>query len=179
MHNPNSTRGRTRARAWAEALGQTTGFVYRALAKLAHLINRTWGHYRFGALVSNRGYGCIVHHTLELKVPENLTVGDRVVIGKRVSIGCYAPVTIENDVHISPDVAIETAGLDFRVLTRPHTGKPIVICETAWIGGRALILGGVTIGRGAVVAAGSVVTRDVGDYEVVAGSPARVVSCRK
>ena len=55
------------------------------------------------------------------------------------------------------------------------TCKPFVIGDGAWIGAGATILPGVTIGKFAVVGAASVVTHDVGDYEVVVGSPARVI----
>ncbi len=55
------------------------------------------------------------------------------------------------------------------------TCKPIVIGDGAWIGAGATILPGVTIGKSAIVGAASVVTHDIGDYEVVVGSPARVI----
>ncbi|WP_297175301.1 acyltransferase [Thermomonas sp.] len=55
---------------------------------------------------------------------------------------------------------------------------PIMIAEDAWIGAGAILLGGTRIGRGAIVAAGAVVTKDVPDYAVVAGVPARVVRMR-
>jgi acetyltransferase-like isoleucine patch superfamily enzyme len=57
--------------------------------------------------------------------------------------------------------------------------RPLVIDEYAWIGSRATILGGVTIGRGAVVRAGAVVTQDVEPNSVVAGVPATVVGTRE
>ena len=55
------------------------------------------------------------------------------------------------------------------------TCPPIVIKDGAWIGAGAIILAGVTIGKFAIVGAASVVTHDVGDYEVAVGSPARVI----
>lgn len=55
--------------------------------------------------------------------------------------------------------------------------KPIRICDKAWVGMNAIILKGVTIGEGAVVAAGAVVTKDVPPWTVAAGNPARVVKC--
>jgi maltose O-acetyltransferase len=62
---------------------------------------------------------------------------------------------------------------EFRVI-----GEPVVIEDHVWIGSRAMILGGVTLGRGAVVAAGAIVTRDVPPLAIVAGIPARVVGER-
>jgi acetyltransferase-like isoleucine patch superfamily enzyme len=58
---------------------------------------------------------------------------------------------------------------------RPHVEAPVVIGDGTWVGARAMVLPGVTIGRRVVVAAGSVVTRDVPDDVLVAGNPARVV----
>lgn len=57
----------------------------------------------------------------------------------------------------------------------PEYGKPIKIGADCWFGGNCIVLPGVTIGKGAVVGAGSVVTRDVPDFAVVAGNPARVL----
>lgn len=85
---------------------------------------------------------------------------------------------IGENVSISPEVTILTAGHGindpgFRVEIRP-----VVIEDHVWIGTRALILPGVTLGRGAVVAAGAVVTRDVPPLSIVAGIPARAVGTR-
>ncbi|KAK4244524.1 maltose O-acetyltransferase [Corynascus novoguineensis] len=60
-------------------------------------------------------------------------------------------------------------------LKGPEAGKPIVIGEDCWLGGNVVVCPGVTIGRGVTVGAGSVVTRDVEDFVVVAGNPARVI----
>jgi acetyltransferase-like isoleucine patch superfamily enzyme len=61
---------------------------------------------------------------------------------------------------------------------RESDDLPVKICEDAWIGAGATILKGVTIGRGAIVAAASVVTRDVAPYAVVAGCPAKMMRMR-
>lgn len=136
-----------------------------------------WGRIRFGTLVQNRGLGCVCHWTVELKYPDNLKLGDHVVIGTNVSIGAHSPIHLGDHVRISTGVQLETAGLDFADGKPPyaHVSAPIRVQEGAWIGSRAIILGGVTIGRYAVVAAGAIVTKDVPDYAVVAGVPAKVV----
>lgn len=68
-----------------------------------------------------------------------------------------------------PGVPIRTQGI---------TKVGIHVCEDVWIGARAIVLDGVTIGRGSVVAAGAVVTRDVEPFSIVAGVPARLVGKR-
>ncbi len=109
---------------------------------------------------------------------------DRVSIGanSRINRDCCLDVrgglTIGDNVSISPEVAILTAAhraddRDFRVELRPVT-----IEDHVWVGTRAMILAGVTLGRGCVVAAGAVVTRDVAPLTIVAGVPARPVGVR-
>ena len=56
--------------------------------------------------------------------------------------------------------------------------KPVIIGDDVWIGGRVIILPGVTIGNGAIVGAGAVVTRDVPEYAIVGGVPAKVIKMR-
>jgi len=56
--------------------------------------------------------------------------------------------------------------------------RPITICDDVWIGVRAMFLPGVTVGRGAIIGAGAVVTKDVPEWAIVAGNPARVVRFR-
>ena len=138
-----------------------------------------WGRLRFAALVRDRGQGCVCHWRADLKYPQNIHLGDHVVIGVNVSLGAHSPITLGHRVRLSKDVQIETAGLDFLSGPPPysHTSRAVVIEEGAWVGTGALILGGVHIGAFAVVAAGSIVTRDVPAHTVVAGIPARV--CRQ
>ena len=144
---------------------------------IAFRVRWLWGRVRFGALVKDRGIGCVCAHDAELKYPHNISLGSNVVIGQNVSIGAKSAVRIENFVRISRDVIIETAGLEFRSNRPPysHISQPIKIEEGAWIGARSIILGGVTIGARAVIAAGSVVTKSVGEGQIVGGVPARPI----
>lgn len=140
-----------------------------------------WGRMRFGALVINRGAGCVCHWNADLKYPKNIKLGDKVVIGVNASIGAHSQVEICDHVRISHDVMIETAGLDFSALMPPyaHTSRPIVIERGVWIGARAIVLAGVTIGEYCVVAAGAVVTKSMPPYSLVGGVPARVIASLK
>ena len=88
------------------------------------------------------------------------------------------PIVIGADVSIGPEAAILTLGHDPRSPEFADRGGPVTIADRAWIGYRALVLPGVCIGEGAVVGAGSVVTRDVPPYAIVAGNPARVIGER-
>lgn len=152
-------------------------WIVQAIIVMANRFRWIWGRIWFGALVPNRGVGCVCAFDSEIKYPQNLSLGDRVIIGSNASIGAHSPITIGDDVRISRDVVIETAGLDFYTQNLPykHVSQPIVIERGVWIGARAIILGGVTLGECAIVAAGAVVTKSVGKYEIVAGVPARPV----
>jgi maltose O-acetyltransferase len=88
-----------------------------------------------------------------------------------------APVAIGRDCDIGPEVSLVTGSHEFGGARRRAgvgTARPIVVEDGCWIGARVVILGGVTIGRAAFVAAGSVVTKDVPPASFVAGVPAVV-----
>jgi maltose O-acetyltransferase len=105
-------------------------------------------------------------------------IGDRTVINRGCTLDLRGPLHIGDDVSISPEVAIITNQHAWREPGFALQTKPVFIDDHAWIGLRATILPGVRIGRGAVVAAGAVVTRDVPPGAVVAGVPATVVAAR-
>jgi acetyltransferase-like isoleucine patch superfamily enzyme len=104
---------------------------------------------------------------------------DKIDIGERCSIGydsfwvAGAPIVIKNNVATGHRVEFYTSDHDPDDPAFSRRDAPIIVEERAWIGSRAIILKGVTIGQGAVVAAGSVVTRDVAPFTIVAGNPAR------
>jgi acetyltransferase-like isoleucine patch superfamily enzyme len=112
------------------------------------------------------------------------SIGRKVVIGKGSIINwdCMLYTTggliIGNNVSISAGVWLVTGTHDASDPQFPAIYKPIVIEDYAWIGMRATILGGVTIGRGAIVMAGAVVSRDVPPRAIVGGVPAKIISQR-
>lgn len=105
-------------------------------------------------------------------------------LGERLSIGSY--VSIANDVTFCLGGNHPYTGLStypFKVKFFAHaveakTKGPIVICDDVWIGMRAIIMSGVTIGQGAVIGAGAVVAKDIPPYAIAIGNPARVVRFR-
>lgn len=99
-----------------------------------------------------------------------------------VKILDLATVTIGEYVQIGPDTVISTAGhpLDLAERVRPvATANPIVIGDNVWIGAKAVILDGVTIGDRSVIGAGSVVTKDIPADVVAVGNPCRVIKTIK
>ena len=108
--------------------------------------------------------------------PESLSFGDQVDIGEFVVIRASGGVTIGSRVLVAAHAVISSRQ---HPTTLPRWGvtedAPIAIEDDVWIGAKATILKGVRIGRGAIVAASSVVTSDVEPWTIVAGNPARVV----
>lgn len=110
--------------------------------------------------------------------------GDDITIGENTAVNrfCYldgrGPLYIGNNVNVSHYSIIHTLT---HITNSPYfhaQQRPVAIMDHAWIGARAIILPGVTIGEGAVVSAGSVVSRDVPPYAIVVGNPAQVVGER-
>jgi acetyltransferase-like isoleucine patch superfamily enzyme len=118
--------------------------------------------------------------TTAFKYPERIHMGDHVLVGPYATMGAMGGITIGNHVRISQGAFIETANLSLgEPLPYPHTAKPITIGHGAWIGANAMVLGGVTVGEQAVVAAGAVVTKDVPPHTIVAGVPAQPIGRRQ
>ena len=120
---------------------------------------------------------------LKVYADARLEIGSRTTLGYMNLISVARSVRIGNDCLFAGEVKIldnNSHSLDFEDRRRaaplePQHVAPIVVEDDVWIGTNCIILKGVTIGRGAVVAAGSVVTRSVPPFTVVAGNPARVV----
>lgn len=111
--------------------------------------------------------------------------GRRVHLGLRnsVNFGCLLDgrkydIRTGDDVSLGPNATILTLGHDPQSSTFADRGGRVVIEDHAWVAYGTIVLPGVTVGRGAVVAAGAVVTRDVLPYSIVAGVPARQVGER-
>jgi acetyltransferase-like isoleucine patch superfamily enzyme len=102
-----------------------------------------------------------------------LTVGDRALINSGASIQCGLEVTIGDDFLMAAFASIADTDMHEIVPGSGVRAEPVIIGDSVWLGRGAFVLPGVTIGDGAVIGAGSVVTKDVRAWTVVAGNPAR------
>jgi acetyltransferase-like isoleucine patch superfamily enzyme len=157
--------------------GTLFAFVYNAIVgklpsrRIRRLYLRFW--------LGRQGRSTGVQMGCRFLQGRKIFLGDRNVINFGTLIdGRRYPVIIGSDVSVGPEAAILTLGHDPSDPDFAVKGGPVNIGDRVWIGFRAIILPGVNIGEGAVVAAGSVVTRDVPPFAIVAGSPARVVGER-
>ena len=108
---------------------------------------------------------------------ENIRVGANVFINQNCTMYDLGGIDIADDVMIGPNVSIITSGHPLEPSQRRAgvIAKPVVIERGAWIAAGVTIIGGVTVGENSVVAAGSVVTRDVPPNTLVGGNPATVI----
>lgn len=102
-----------------------------------------------------------------------MRIGDNVFMNQNVSVTCMESVQIGDRCIIANNVVIVDHDHDF--VNGGFVTAPVKIEEDVWIGANAIVLKGVTIGAGAIVAAGSVVNKDVPAHTMVAGIPARVI----
>lgn len=129
-------------------------------------------------LLGHVGAGAMVEPPFCCSYGRNTHLGDNVFLNSLCVILDNNEVHIGDRVQIGPSVQIYCAAHPLAIEPRIQgweVAKPIVIEREAWIGGGAILLPGVRIGRGAVVGAGAVVTRDVPANTVAAGNPARVI----
>ena len=110
---------------------------------------------------------------------KNIEIGKNTFLNTEIRFGVPVEKVIIGDfVQIGPRVSFETVSHDLIPKIgglRASYSKPIEVCDYVWIGAGSIITQGVTIGEGAVVAAGALVTKDVAPYTLVGGIPARVL----
>jgi len=114
---------------------------------------------------------------------EGLTIGDNVGIAQNCFIQVRGAVTIGSNVMFGPNVSIfsENHGFertDIPMIEQDTTRKEVIIEDNVWLGTKSVILAGVVIGQGSIIAAGAIVNSSVPPYSIVAGVPAKVIKSR-
>lgn len=137
----------------------------------------------FKVLLKSYGKNSMIDYKTYIRYPAQVRIGS----GTTINRGCQfftsyhckdVEISIGKHVAVAPNVSFFAAGHDYAKLDLPDTAGSITVEDSCWIGARSIILQGVTIGEGAVIAAGSVVTRDIPSYTVAAGVPAKVIKGR-
>lgn len=125
------------------------------------------------------GSGSTIHMFATFYNPFNIVIGSDSIIGEWAVLDGRAPLIIGSHVDIASGVMIYNAEHDIhsKDFTKAHMDK-VIIEDYVFIGPRAIILPGVTVGRGGVVAAGAVVTKDVPPMTIVGGVPAKEIGAR-
>jgi acetyltransferase-like isoleucine patch superfamily enzyme len=114
---------------------------------------------------------------LEIGKGASLSIGNGSYLNRNTLVVAETKVEIGNSCKIAWDVVIMDSDLH-PIEGKTLENKPVIIEDNVWIGCRSIILKGVRIGKGAIIAAGSVVTKDIPAYAIAAGVPARVIATR-
>lgn len=129
------------------------------------------------------GAKCIVHRSAKIVSPENIVIGDFVRIGPDCHLDGTGGITIGDGTIFGPNVTILTAShnydqTDMLPYNNTELLRSVTIGRGVWCGRQTMIVPGVSIGDGAVLAAGAVVTRNVDEGTVVGGNPAKIIKTR-
>lgn len=124
------------------------------------------------------GKQVILYGGFEIRNPKGVTIGNHTIVGHKAILDGRSELLIGSNVNISEEVMLWTMQHDYNSEYFVPEGAKVIIEDYAWISARAIILPGIRIGKGAVVAAGAVVTKDVLDYTIVGGIPAKKIGER-
>ena len=124
------------------------------------------------------GSGSTIHMRAKFYYPPKITIGKDTIVGEGVILDGRDQLTIGDHVDIASEVMIYNAQHDINDENFKAITAPVTIEDYVFIGPRAIILPGVTIKKGAVVGAGAVVTKDVEEFSIVGGVPAKVIGER-
>ena len=152
--------------------------IYIVLAFISCLPFHSLRIFLLRLLNSKIGKQVGLYRGFEVRTPRNLQIGNSTIIGHKALLDARMGLTIGSNVNLSNEVMIWTLHHDYNSPDFAQIGAPVIIEDYAWICSRAIILPGVTIGKGAVVAAGAVVRKNVEPYTVVGGVPAKPIAKR-
>jgi len=147
------------------------------------LPSTTWGckvrGYFYRPFMKACGKNFQVALQAKLECMQGIEVGDNVYIGPGCWVcGLRGGITLEDEVMLGPMISMVSSNHTFNdgsARFAPSIGKPIVIGAGTWIAGGVSVTAGVIVGRSCLLAAGAVVTKDVPDFSIAAGVPAKVI----
>jgi len=137
---------------------------------------KVWLLRLFGARI---GSGVYIKPRVRIKFPWYLTVGDHCWLGEDLWIDNLAQVTIGSHVCASQGAYLCTGNHDWTTPDMKLFRRPITLRDGSWVGAKAVVCPGVVVGTGAVVTAASVATKNIPDFEIWAGNPARYLRRRE
>jgi putative colanic acid biosynthesis acetyltransferase WcaF len=151
------------------------GIAWVTLFRCSPRIFHGWRRFLLRCFGSKIGNNVRIYNSVEVYYPPNLILEDGVLIGPKTDIYCVAPITINKNSMVSQYSYLCAASHDYQKSNLPLIALPIKIGEGSWICAKAFIGPGVTIGDNSLVAAASVVIKDVPNNTIVGGNPARKI----
>ena len=171
-------------RSFAQKAENRIRTIWRELiVYLLHLVGHVHSHYfrRFCYRIAGMkiGAGSAIHTGARFYDPSNITVGEDSILGEGIVLDGRDSLRIGNHVDIASEVLIYNSHHDIHSDDFHAVSGKVTIGDYVFIGPRAIILPGVTLHKGSVVGAGAVVTKDVPEFTIVGGVPAKVIGERK
>jgi maltose O-acetyltransferase len=154
-------------------------FVYFKLSLDAHIPSHYFRRFSYRLCGMKIGKGSTIHMGASFYYPPNISIGDDTIIGEKAVLDGRDKLVIGNHVDVASEVMIYNAEHDVQDENFKAVFAPVVIEDYVFIGPRAIILPGVTIKKGAVVGAGAVVTKDIDEFKIVGGVPAKEIGDRQ
>lgn len=146
---------------------------------IPHLPSQTFRNLGMRMMGVNMSKNVKFFSGFSVRSPKKLKIEDGVSIGPKVLLDARCGITIRKSAVIAYDAVIWSLNHDYNDEHFCGKGAPVEIGEYAWICSRAIILPGITIGKGSVIASGAIVTKNVPPYAIVAGVPAKVIGHRE
>lgn len=173
--------------SWQGALSKIFNRLYNYVLDFELMVLRWIGHvpshtFRklFYVLAGVKiGKGSVIHMWANFFNPAGIEIGEDTIIGDHIFLDGRARLKIGSHTDIASQVLIYNSEHDLEKSDFAAREEPVEIGDYCFIGPRSIILPGVKIGKGAVIAAGAVVTRDVPDFAIAGGVPAKVIGERK
>jgi len=161
-------------------------FSGRMLKDLLNLLAYYSVNHSLGMIQAKIGKGSKIHATVILRQPSNITIGENCIISHNNVFQAgkgTAKIVIGNNVLSAANVMIIAFNhgfytRDIPITMQDYEDADVVIGDDVWIGCGSVILAGVTVGKGSIIAAGAVVNKDVPEYAIVGGVPAKVLKYR-
>jgi acetyltransferase-like isoleucine patch superfamily enzyme len=158
---------------WMRALGMV------AICWIGHIPAQWLRHFLYRKVFRVKlAADAVIYRRCEIWAPSQVAVGARSAVGQDCFLDGRMGIHIGKDVAISSGVMIWTLEHDPQDAMFTCRGGPVKIGDKVWIGARAILLPGITVGQGAVIGAGSLVANDVEPYSIVGGLPARKIGER-
>lgn len=144
-----------------------------------------WARFKvMGLFLSRLGQGTVIRQNFRVTMPERVSIGAHCNIAERAFITGGGGVTLGEYVGLGPDVKIWSVNHrfddpDVPWLKQGHEELAVSIEDDVWVGANCFVMPGTTIGRGAIISAGTVLMKSVPPFAIVAGNPGRVIGWRK
>lgn len=162
----------------------TYSYLYRLIFLFLDISPYPVRHLIYKLLLNNLGKNTMIDYGFYVRYPSKVSVGNNVTINRKCQFytSFYyknTSILIKDNVAIGPNVILLGAGHATNSIALIDTAGSIVIEKNCWICANSIILQNITIGEGAIVAAGSIVTKNVEPYSIVGGVPAKFIRFRE